>query len=127
MMQRHYCTYFDHRYLPRGLAMIRSLRRFEPAAAIWVLCLDDLCHRIMSEISEPHVRLISLEEFEQGDEELTRARSNRSLVDYYFTCPPSLVRFVLLRAEPQDSVTYLDADLYFFSDPKPLYDELGAG
>ena len=27
---RHYCSYFDHRYLARGLAMIESLRTYAP-------------------------------------------------------------------------------------------------
>ena len=125
-MTRNYCSYFDHRYMPRGLAMIRSLRRFEPAAPIWVLCLDELCFQLMSAINEPNVRLIGMEEFEEGDEGLAAARKDRSLVEYYFTCTPSLVRFVLQRAAEGDTVTYLDADLFFFSDPSPLHAELGS-
>jgi hypothetical protein len=126
-MTRHYCCYFDHRYVPKALAMIRSLRTFDAQALVWVLCLDGQCHRIMTAIAEPGVRLISIEEFEAGDEELATAKRNRSLIEYYFTCTPSLIGFVLRRVEHDELVTYVDGDLYFYADPACLYDELGSG
>jgi hypothetical protein len=107
--------------------MIRSLRRFEPNSPVWVLCLDKLCFDLMTQVNEPNVHLVSREEFEQGDAALEAARKNRSLVEYYFTCTPSLVGYVLQRAAIGDSVTYLDADLFFFSNPAPLHEELGGG
>jgi hypothetical protein len=123
---RHYCCYFDHRYLPKGLAMIRSLRQFEPEAAIWVLCFDQQCHQLMSGIGEANVRLVTMSEFEADDEPLRRAKQNRGLVEYYFTCTPSLVRFVLQHCAPGDTVTYVDGDLYFFSSPLVLHQEAAA-
>jgi hypothetical protein len=122
---RHYCCYFDHRYAPRALAMIRSLRQFEPDAPIWVLCLNEACHRLMTAVAEPGVHLVSMAQFEAGDAALSAARHNRSLIEYYFTCTPSLIRFVLQRCAAPDSVTYVDGDLYFFSTPVCLHEELG--
>src|SRR5262249_40688234 len=88
-------------------------------------CLNDACHELMSGLAEPGVRLISMREFEAGDEALLAARQNRSLIEYYFTCTPSLIRFVLRRCvAASDTVTYVDGDLYFFSSPDCLYDEL---
>lgn len=126
-MTRHYCSYFDHRYLPRGLAMIRSLHRFESESLVWVLCLNDECHTIMTLLAEPNVRLIRMEEFESENPALAPAKQDRSLIEYYFTCTPSLVCFVMDHCSAGDTVTYVDGDLYFFSDPQPLYDELGQG
>jgi hypothetical protein len=123
-MARHYCCYFDHRYAARGLTMIRSLRRFEPSAPIWVLCLSDDCHRIMTAVAERGVRLISMADFEAGDAALRAARADRSLIEYYFTCTPSLIRFVLAKCAAGETVTYVDGDLYFFSDPACLHEEL---
>jgi hypothetical protein len=56
---------------------------------------------------------------------LAAAKRNRSLVEYYFTCTPSLPLHVLDRYPGVDVITYLDADLYFFADPAPVYKELG--
>ncbi len=126
-MTRHYCSYFDHRYLVRGLAMIRSLRRFEPEAVIWVLCLSDTCYDWLSRLSEPGVRLIRMSELERADPVLARCKSTRSLIEYYFTCTPALVCYVLGLSGRDDIVTYVDGDLFFFSDPKPLFDALSDG
>src|SRR3974390_3293254 len=122
---RHYCTYFDHRYLPRGVAMGRSLIRYAPDSTIWALCLSDSCYDAMRELSGPNWRLIYLADFESGDEGLLAAKRNRSTIEYYFTCTPSLVRYVQKQIGTDDTVTYLDSDLWFFSSPEPAYDEMG--
>ena len=41
MANRVYCTYFDHNYLSRGLALYHSLQRHAPGARLWVLCLSE--------------------------------------------------------------------------------------
>ena len=121
----HFCTYFDHRYLGRGLALLESLRRHSPPFRLWILCPDEPCRELLQKISPPEVRLIGLPEFERNDPELRRAKENRSLVEYYFTCTPSLPLFVLNQAPEIDLITYLDSDLFFFGDPSPLFDEIG--
>jgi hypothetical protein len=125
-MSRAYCAYFDHRYLVKGLAMIRSLRRHVPDAQIWVLCLDQRAHDMMREISEPGVHAIALSDFEAGDVELARAKADgRSTVEYIFTLTPSLIRHVMCAAPDAEIVTYLDSDLWFLTDPEPVYREMG--
>lgn len=127
-MNHLYCCYFDHRYLPRGLAMIRSLKRWQRHATVWVLCLSEDCHRVLTEIAEPRVHLLRTTDLELAYPALGVARSNRTLIEYYFTCTPSLIRFVLDQAAPDEIVTYVDSDLYFFADPEePLFRELGDG
>ena len=37
MSDRVYCSYFDHNYLSRGVALYRSLQRHAPGARLWVL------------------------------------------------------------------------------------------
>ena len=62
------------------------------------------------------MRLISLEEFETGDDRLYEAKQNRSKVEYYWTCTSSLLLYVLRRRPEITLLTYLDSDL-FFSQP----------
>jgi hypothetical protein len=94
---------------------------------LWVLCFDDLAYETLQKLALPEVDAISLKDFEEGDEELLRAKGNRSRVEYYFTCTPSLPLYILRNHPEVDVITYLDADLFFFSDPSPIYRELDRG
>ncbi len=120
----YFCTYFDHRYLPRGLALYHSLRRHCPSFRLWVLCMDRVCYNVLSRLGLSNIHLITLEDLEKDDEELLNAKQNRSTIEYYFTCTPSLPLFVLHNYPEVDVINYLDADLFFFADPGPLFDEI---
>lgn len=119
-----FCTYFDQHYLTRGLALYRSLERHCARFRLWVLCLDQTTFDVLSALELPGVVLIRLSDFEQGDEALLQAKQNRTLVEYYFTCTPSLVLYVFRHWPEVDSIVYLDADLWFFADPSPVYEEV---
>lgn len=123
----HFCTYFDHRYLPRGLALYESLKKYCPAFEFWVLSLDAEGARRLSSLNLPEVHVVNIEELETFDNELRDCRKNRSLIEYYFTCTPAWLLYLLRKIDRAEIITYLDADLFFFSDPAPLYDELDKG
>src|SRR6266498_2768391 len=125
MIIRDFCTYFDHRYLYRGLALYHSLNQHCASFRLWVLCMDHVSYEALSRLNPPCMRLISLEEFEAGDHGLLQAKQNRTLIEYYFTCTPSLPLFIFRAAPEVNRVTYLDADLFFFSDVDPVFDEIG--
>lgn len=121
---RRYCTYFDHRFLDRGLAMIRSLRRVDPDCRISVLCLSAACERVLARLREPGVTLTRLEDFEQANPDLLAIKDGRCTRDYYFTLSGCIVASALRNADPDEIVTYLDADLLFYSSPAPLFDAM---
>lgn len=120
-----FCTYFDHRYLPRGLALLRSLRRHCSSFRLWVLCLDDLCYDALAQLQLAELELVRLSELERALPELLPAKTNRSLIEYYFTCTPALPLHVLQRHPEVDLLIYLDADLFFFGSPTPIVSEIG--
>lgn len=122
---RHYCSYFDHRYLARGLAMIESLRTYAPYSKFYILALDSICSALLKKMAISEVEVIELDELEAFDPELKQARSNRSLIEYYFTCTPCLPYFLLKTHPDIGMITYLDADTWFFSDPEMIFDEIG--
>lgn len=122
---RHFCTYFDLNYLPRGLALYASLRRHCPDFTLWIMAMDSHCQRVLEGLELPQVRVFSLAELEAAEPGLAQAKKDRSRIEYYFTCTPCLPRQVLRLAPQAQMVTYLDADLYFFSDPEPLFVEMG--
>lgn len=87
--------------------------------------MDDDAYTALAKMSLPHARLVKLEDFERGDGALLGAKRNRSLIEYYFTCTPSLPLYVFDHCPEAQLITYVDADHYFFSDPRPIFDEMG--
>jgi hypothetical protein len=124
MANRAYCTYFDHNYLPRGLALYHSLQRHAPGAQLWVLCLSEACHEVLVALDLPDLVPVRLADFEAADPGVAATRSTRSLIEYYFTCSPAWMLFVLNSKPDAEWVTYLDSDLFFFASPDPIYDEM---
>ena len=64
---RYYCSYFDHRYLPRGLVLMESIWAYNPAARFFVLCFDDECKRMLDQIDHPNITAIPLAVLEEAD------------------------------------------------------------
>lgn len=126
-MTQLYCTLFDRHYVLRALAMARSLRRFEASARLICFCMDEEAERIVRSLPHERLEAVSLEELEEFDPGLRAVRADRTRVEYYWTSTPCIVRFCLDRYSEARSVTYLDADLLFFSSPASLFEELGNG
>lgn len=124
MTRRHFCTYFDHRYLIQGLALYRSLSATCPDFMLWVLALDEEAETALSRANLSNISVVPLADLEKFDPDLAARKSERSLVEYYFTCSPCLPRYLLQMNPTMESVTYLDSDLFFFSSPEPIFAEL---
>jgi hypothetical protein len=123
---RHFCTYFDHRYLAQGMALHASLSATCESFTLWVLALSEEAERMLAVANRDNVRAVSLSALEEFDPELRATRANRSLVEYYFTCSPCFPRYLFCTQDDVREVTYLDSDLYFFSDPQSVFDEIGS-
>ena len=124
-MPEHFCTYFDHRYAAKGLAMWRSLKHHCPDATLHILCLNDSCLEILQTCGLQDVELYRLADVERAHPALLSARNNRSLIEYYFSTTPCLPLHVLDVHADIERLTYVDADLLFFADPQPVFDEVG--
>lgn len=124
-MTYYFCTYFDRHYLPRGLALYASLQQHCPQFKLWALCMDRPSAEILEQAQLPNLEIVPLEDLERYDRELLATKTNRNTLEYYFTCTPALPRYILDNWSFVDRITYLDSDLFFFSDPRPIFDEIG--
>lgn len=124
-MTRYFCTLFDSGYLLKGLAMLRSLARNCSNAKVFVLCMDHKTREILECLHLPFVVLILLSDIE--DEELLKAKSDRGVAEYCWTLSPCLPWYVLQKYTEVDFLTYLDADLFFYSNVEPLFNEISEG
>lgn len=118
------CTFFDSRYMRQGLALHRSLIEQRSPFHLWVLCMDAQAHAYLKAADLPHLSLLTLEDIASSDPDIHTAKANRSTVELYFSSKSFLCRH-LFDTHPQiDLLTYLDADMFFFSSPEAITREM---
>lgn len=118
----HFCTLFDSAYFSRGLAMYQSLKETCAHFDLYILCFDDATYKTLVRLNLEQLIPIRLQDFE--DPRLLEIKPSRSRGEYCWTCTPSIILYVLQKYNVPDC-TYVDADLYFFSDPTVLLEEMG--
>jgi hypothetical protein len=117
----HYVTLFDSLFLPQGLALHMSMERHVKDYTLWILCVDDKAHALLTKLQLPNVRLLQLGKLET--EELLRVKPTRSKGEYCWTLTPFAPRFVFEADPSVERVTYLDADLWFCKHPSAIFRE----
>lgn len=122
-MKYNFCTLFDKNYLYRGLTLYNSLLKTCPDFHLWILCMDTETHTVLTKLNLKKATLITLSKFE--DTELLKIKSTRNSVEYCWTCSSSLPLYILKNNLNLETICYLDADLFFYSSPEPIYQELG--
>lgn len=122
VVRRAFVTLFNSRYMSRGLAMYESLYKNLKEFILYIIAFDDLSYKKLTELSLENVVIISLKEFE--DEDLLKAKKTRDEREYCWTCSSKSILYVL-ETYHEPECTYIDADLYFFSDPSCLIEEMG--
>lgn len=118
------CTFFDSRYLERGIALHGSLVKQGHPFRLWILCMDTDVQRRLSRRGLDSTNLVTIDDLAAHDKTLSTAKGNRSLVEFYFTSKPFLCRYIFAHAPQVTMLTYLDADLYFFSSPEEILNQM---
>lgn len=120
-----FTTFFDKNYLSRGLVLLDSLSKLKEEYKLFLLCLDSEVYDFFDQNKSrfPEIVLIKLSELEDGDSLLSECKTNRSIVEYYFTLSPCLPLF-LLNKYNLPHICSLDADIKFYSSPKVIFDSL---
>lgn len=116
-----FCTLFDSYYLDKGLTLYHSLENCTESFRLYIFCFDDKSYEVLESVKLKHAVILHHSKIE--DEELLRIKKERSKAEYCWTCTPVIIEYVLKHYK-EENCTYIDADLYFFRDPKPLFDEI---
>ena len=117
----NFCTLFDSNYLTRGLALISSLKNIKDDFHLYIFAFDDLTVETLKELHYPEITVINIKVIE--DKTLRNVKETRSKGEYCWTCTPIVIlhcinKFNLPRC------TYLDADIFFFSSPLQIINEM---
>jgi hypothetical protein len=111
-----FCTYFDGRYAPRALVMLRSLAEVLPEAEVWILPLDARAAAL--EARAPRgTHFVPLDQM-GGANGPERGR--------LMALKPAWLAHVLVQVPPGEPLTYVDADMFFLDSPREALAEAAA-
>jgi hypothetical protein len=122
MQIEHFVTLFDDTFLPLGMALHESLCAHARPFHLWVICMDEAVETHLRHLALPDLTPIPLRDIETPD--LLAVKPGRSRAEYCWTLTSFTFSAVFERCEAAQRVTYLDADLFFFDDPRVLLREL---
>ena len=120
----YFCTFFDIRYLDRGLALYHSLLARGEPFHLWILCMDRETEETLSTQSLRNSTLVTISDLEHADPRVTIVRQDRSLVEFYFTSKSFLCQYVFGMNPDVELLTYFDADGFFFGSPGIILEEM---
>ena len=103
--------------------MLNSLFLHCPNAHVHILCMDVVTEEVIGKLGFAEVTCIALADFE--DDAILQAKRNRNVAEYCWTLTPCLPWHILQREPTIQAITYLDADLFFYSSIEPLFAEIG--
>lgn len=101
--------------------MYESLKKYSYNFHLFIFAFDDRSYNLLKQLNLECVTVISLLEFE--DDALLKIKQERTPGEYCWTCTPSVIKYAIEQYQ-LSNCTYLDADLYFFSNPSVLIDEM---
>lgn len=123
MTKQYFCTLFDSGYLLKGLVMMQSLKEHCPNAHVFILCMDEKSQTLLEQLNYSYITCIALAKIET--DELLDAKKSRGVAEYCWTLSPCLPWYIFENFPEIQHLTYLDADLMFYSPVAPLFEEIG--
>ncbi|MEN3818687.1 putative nucleotide-diphospho-sugar transferase [Bacillus velezensis] len=119
-MTSAYCTVLSKGRLYQAIALFGSLKAVQADAPIFTLCMDQDTYDVLQAMRPDNVTLIQVSALE--NEELLELKRTRDQSEYCWTVKPVFLEFVLDGHPELERVTYIDADLFFFADPRAIFD-----
>lgn len=116
-----FCTLFDSNYLDKGIALINSLNNVMDEFILYVYAFDRKAYDILNDMKIHNLKTILFQNIET--DELRRIKNSRSRAEFCWTCTPFIVEYTLIHFEEKEC-TYIDADLFFYKNPRELIQEM---
>ena len=121
-MRLNFCTLYYANYSAKGIALYHSLEKVCSDFHMYIVAMDDACQCLLQDLSLSHATIISIDDLEEFYPQLKQVKHERNKGEYSWTCKGPTMLYCYEKYHLFDC-TYLDADLYFFSNPAPLYEE----
>ncbi|MDF2840274.1 MAG: hypothetical protein K0Q99_1046 [Clostridia bacterium] len=117
-----YCMIVSKFRVYQGLALYYSLKKTANQFSIYILCMDSEALEFMNKMVKENATIISIKLLE--DDCLCSLKQNRELDEYCWTLKPVFLEYLLRTYKEIKRITYLDADLFFYSNPDKIFESI---
>mgnify|MGYP000379612764 CR=1 FL=1 len=115
-----FCIILSKYRLYQGIALYRSIAYNYRDFRVFILCIDNEAFDICSKLELEHATLVKTDALQDG--RLHVIKQDRRLNEYCWTLKPFFLEYVMKQYDFLDNVVYLDADICFFNDPSPIFE-----
>lgn len=120
---KYYSTLSDYNYLKFGKALLESLKNNSSSNfTVFYLCIDDKTYEELMDY-DSRVIPIKLEEVLSKYPDLVKYKKTNPYNAFCWTLASSFSLYLLEHKE-LDHIMYVDSDIYFYQDPKLVFDEI---
>jgi len=120
LFENGYCMILSKYRLYQGVALYRSLSDTLLNFRMFILCMDDETYDILRLLDLENVTLVKSNKLE--NKLLLMKKAERKLNEYCWTLKPMFIEYVMTNSD-LGRVTYIDADIYFFSDCSRIFND----
>jgi Glycosyl transferase family 8 len=120
---KYICTYFDYNFLPRGLALYNSIKKFHDDFVFYALVFDNETFEYLSGLNLINLKPVSFETYNKYFD--TNQEKFEDRKQYFFSSTPNICLYLFETYSEIDQLLYLDADVYVFNSLDSLYHEVG--
>ena len=120
---KNYVTVLNHKYLPQLLALYESMNQHCGDFNLFVVCIDELLFSQLTELNLKQIVLLDLESIEKKNVRLAKIKTSRTFREYCWTLASFSFSLVKDQYPDIEELTYIDADIYFFSSPEQIIAE----
>lgn len=121
---RYYCTYFNSYYIDKFRALVHSMEEHCGNFVLYCVCMDNTAYDYICSQNKDHYKPVLWSEYELMDDALAGVKKQRSMLEYFFTCTASICHYMLQKLPEGELLNYLDADMYFYATPEPIFKEM---
>lgn len=117
------CSIVSYKYIIRAIVLYTSLNKYSKGSFhIWFCAIDKDTYNILTELNLENATIVNVNKVTEGV--LKNIRIGRNQKEYCWTLKSIFVDY-LLRTYEVKSMLYCDADMYFFTHIKYIYQEWG--
>jgi len=115
----HLCSIVSNDYLIRVIALYNSLMQYQNNFNLWLCVIDQEAYDTLSSLELENVTLIDVGDIDAD----VRAKHDKN--EYCWILKSLFVDYLFINCK-LDKILYCDADTYFYSTVKHIYEEWGA-